>query len=149
MPAGSINQAGHGRHEEMQVFICWSGERSYQIAEALSEWLRKIIPCRPFVSSQLEKGTHWFSQILGNRRAPPPSSCPIHWGTPMKTGSVSEGLAHHLGESHTSIASSTTRSHTRVTASPAPPGGQPRHRPRHGEDPPAHPRHILQSTPAV
>src|SRR4051794_23703691 len=49
----------------MKVFICWSGERSHQIAKALYYWLPKFkSDLEPFVSSELEKGIYWFSQIM-------------------------------------------------------------------------------------
>jgi hypothetical protein len=45
----------------MKVFISWSGGRSKAVAEALDEWLPKVIQVvRPFVSTNsIDKGTRW------------------------------------------------------------------------------------------
>lgn len=51
----------------MEVFISWSGERSRVAAEALREWLPKIINAiEPWLSStDIEKGSRWSSEISG------------------------------------------------------------------------------------
>lgn len=51
----------------MKVFISWSGERSKAVAEALGDWLPKVIQAvRPFVSTNsIEKGTRW-RDVLSN-----------------------------------------------------------------------------------
>jgi hypothetical protein len=51
----------------MKVFISWSGERSKAVAEALGDWLPKVIQAvRPFVSTNsIDKGTRW-RDVLSN-----------------------------------------------------------------------------------
>jgi len=44
----------------MKVFISWSGERSKKTAEALCSWIEELIPsAKPWMSSDIEKGTRW------------------------------------------------------------------------------------------
>lgn len=44
----------------MKVFICWSGERSRLVAEALRKWLPNVIQAvEPFMSEYIEKGNSW------------------------------------------------------------------------------------------
>ena len=45
------------------VFICWSGDRSHAIAEAVKELL-KANNVEAFLSNDIEKGTFWFASIL-------------------------------------------------------------------------------------
>lgn len=49
----------------MEVFISWSGERSKQVAEALRDWLPRVIQSiEPFMSkSDIDVGTRWSSEI--------------------------------------------------------------------------------------
>lgn len=48
----------------MQVFLSWSGERSKAVAEALADWLPQVIQAvKPWVSTEIDKGTKWTSQI--------------------------------------------------------------------------------------
>ena len=51
----------------MKVFLSWSGTRSKQVAELLSDWLRCVIQAvRPWISSRdLDRGALWFSEISG------------------------------------------------------------------------------------
>lgn len=51
----------------MKVFISWSGERSKAVAEALGDWLSKVIQAvRPFVSTNsIDKGSRW-REVLAN-----------------------------------------------------------------------------------
>jgi hypothetical protein len=47
------------------IFISWSGDRSYQVAEALRDWLRVVLQTtRPWVSGRdIEKGARWFEEV--------------------------------------------------------------------------------------
>lgn len=48
----------------MDVFICWSGDRSLKVAEALSEWLPSVIQAvRPYFSPEMEKGVRWSPEL--------------------------------------------------------------------------------------
>lgn len=48
----------------MKVFLSWSGPRSRAIAEALNDWLRRVIQAvRPFYSPEIEKGAKWSSEV--------------------------------------------------------------------------------------
>jgi hypothetical protein len=51
----------------MKVFLSWSGERSQAIAEALREWLPKVIQAvTPWMSAiDVERGARWSSDIAG------------------------------------------------------------------------------------
>lgn len=51
----------------MDVFISWSGERSRAAAEALRNWLPKIINAiKPWLSSEdIEKGARWSVDVAG------------------------------------------------------------------------------------
>src|ERR1035438_1143684 len=48
----------------MDLFISWSGNRSKHAAEALCGWLPKVINAlRPWLSSDIEKGSRWSSDV--------------------------------------------------------------------------------------
>ncbi|MCK5614772.1 TIR domain-containing protein [Candidatus Pacearchaeota archaeon] len=49
----------------MEIFLSWSGSRSKAFAEALHEWLPKVIQCvKPWISaSDIEKGDKWLSEL--------------------------------------------------------------------------------------
>ena len=49
----------------MKVFISWSGEKSFKVAELLKEWIPCIIPyVEPYFSStDIDKGARWSSDI--------------------------------------------------------------------------------------
>src|SRR5260221_146226 len=49
----------------MKVFICWSGRRSGELAEAIYCWLPKFTQglALPFLSSKIKKGGRWFEEI--------------------------------------------------------------------------------------
>ena len=49
----------------MEVFICWSGERSQEIANKLSDWLPNVIQAvKPWMSAaNIDKGARWNSDI--------------------------------------------------------------------------------------
>ena len=49
----------------MDIFISWSGERSKSLAEALRDWLPKVIQnLNPWISvSDIEKGARWLKDI--------------------------------------------------------------------------------------
>jgi len=48
----------------MKVFICWSGRRSKELAEALHQWLPKVLfGLTPTYSPNISKGEAWFDSI--------------------------------------------------------------------------------------
>lgn len=49
----------------MDIFLSWSGVRSYDVATSLREWLPKVIQnLRPWISaSDSDKGSRWLSEI--------------------------------------------------------------------------------------
>ena len=48
----------------MKVFICWSGRRSKQLAEALHQWLPSVLKdLAPTYSPDIPKGELWFDSI--------------------------------------------------------------------------------------
>lgn len=48
----------------MKIFLVWSGERSFEIAKALNDWLGRVIQAvKPFFSHEIEKGAKWASEI--------------------------------------------------------------------------------------
>ena len=55
----------------MQVFICWSGTASHNVAKALMTFLEDTIQeVKPFLSSEsIQKGGHWLNEISGQLSA--------------------------------------------------------------------------------
>lgn len=48
----------------MKIFLSWSGPRSRAIAEALNDWLKRVIQAvKPFYSPEIEKGAKWSGEI--------------------------------------------------------------------------------------
>ena len=50
----------------MRVFISWSGERSHRLARVMKEWLEECFSghgISAFVSSEIPKGSLWFSAV--------------------------------------------------------------------------------------
>jgi len=48
----------------VKVFLSWSGDRSKAVAETLGTWLAQVIQAvEPWMSSGIEKGTRWQSEI--------------------------------------------------------------------------------------
>jgi hypothetical protein len=48
----------------MKIFLSWSGPQSRVVAEALNDWLRRIIQAvKPFYSPEIEKGAKWSNEI--------------------------------------------------------------------------------------
>lgn len=48
----------------MKIFLSWSGPHSRAIAEALNDWLRRVIQAvKPFYSPEIEKGAKWSGEI--------------------------------------------------------------------------------------
>ncbi|MDQ3799963.1 MAG: toll/interleukin-1 receptor domain-containing protein [Acidobacteriota bacterium] len=48
----------------MKIFISWSGSASRLVAEALSDWLQRVIQAvRPFYSPDIDKGAKWSNEI--------------------------------------------------------------------------------------
>lgn len=50
----------------MQIFLCWSGERSKQFADAASEFLQAVFndAVIPVISSDIEKGAVWLDDLF-------------------------------------------------------------------------------------
>jgi len=48
----------------MKVFLCWSGDRSKAVAEALGHWIGQVIQSvEPWISTQTDKGARWRQEI--------------------------------------------------------------------------------------
>lgn len=49
----------------MNIFISWSGQRSKQVAELFSKWIKPVLqPLKPWISTRdLSKGTMFFGEI--------------------------------------------------------------------------------------
>lgn len=48
----------------MKIFLSWSGAHSRAIAEALNDWLKRVIQAvKPFYSPEIEKGAKWSSEL--------------------------------------------------------------------------------------
>lgn len=53
----------------MKMFISWSGNRSYALAEALYEWLPSMIQAlTPWISSDIQKGSRWSAEVEAGLR---------------------------------------------------------------------------------
>src|SRR5262245_1704956 len=55
----------------MSVFLCWAGEQSKSLAEAVKELLEAAVPKLKeeeavFISGNIEKGVNWFDSIIGH-----------------------------------------------------------------------------------
>ena len=50
--------------ENYNIFLSWSGEHSHKIAEELNKFLKRVIQtAKPYISSDIKKGSVWFSDI--------------------------------------------------------------------------------------
>jgi TIR domain len=50
--------------QSMKIFLSWHGKRSRAIAEALNDWLRRVIQAvKPFYSPEIEKGAKWSGEL--------------------------------------------------------------------------------------
>lgn len=50
----------------MKIFVSWSGTSSRMVAEALSDWLQRVIQAvKPFYSPHIDKGAKWSNEIDG------------------------------------------------------------------------------------
>src|SRR5262245_15541019 len=64
-----------------KVFLCWSGARSRNFAEAVQKWLPRILgdTLKLSISTQIEKGAEWLEEL---RKALNDSDCGILCLTP-------------------------------------------------------------------
>jgi hypothetical protein len=54
----------------MKIFISWSGELSNKVALILAAWLETVIQnLKPYVTSDMDKGTRWFDEISNELEA--------------------------------------------------------------------------------
>lgn len=54
----------------MKVFMSWSGQQSYAVADALGDYLRRVIQSlEPFLSSEIGKGARWNDEVAGHLEA--------------------------------------------------------------------------------
>jgi len=55
----------------MDVILSWSGVQSRKVAEALTDWLKDVLPgIKPWISTEdITKGTAWFLALLGRLEA--------------------------------------------------------------------------------
>jgi hypothetical protein len=51
---------------QIDVIVSWSGRASHEVAKAIYEWLRDVLPdIRPWISSEdIAKGTRWFPELM-------------------------------------------------------------------------------------
>ena len=48
----------------MKIFLSWSKPRSRAVAEALNDWLKRVIQAvKPFYSPEIEKGAKWSNEL--------------------------------------------------------------------------------------
>ncbi|MGK3120484.1 TIR domain-containing protein [Pseudomonas corrugata] len=54
----------------MKVFVSWSGQRSKEVAELLSDWIKCVLQAsQPWISTRdIDKGAIWFSEISDQLR---------------------------------------------------------------------------------
>lgn len=85
----------------MKVFISWSGDRSRQVAEALGDWLKKVVQSvEPWVSTDMQRGVKWLAEVnknLDEHSFGILSITPENVGAPWLNYEAG-ALAKHLGE---------------------------------------------------
>ena len=79
----------------MKVFICWSGRRSKELAEALNQWLPTVLKgLAPTYSPNIPKGKLWFNSINRDLRR---AKAGIVCLTPENIESTSEWIYFEAG----------------------------------------------------
>lgn len=59
-----LAQYNFDSNSHMKIFLSWSGTSSRMVAEALNDWLPRVIQAvKPFLSSNIDKGAQWSSEI--------------------------------------------------------------------------------------
>src|SRR5436305_12218103 len=55
----------HCYNPEVEIFIAWGGQKSLKVAEALRDWLPKILNAfQPWLSTEIDAGARWFAEIV-------------------------------------------------------------------------------------
>jgi hypothetical protein len=89
----------------MSIFVCWSGDRSHELAGAVQELLQKALKLGSesvFISDRIEKGMAWFDWIvlqLEKSKAGVVCLTAENVGNPwlhFESGALALGLARHL-----------------------------------------------------
>lgn len=55
---------------DFQVFVSWSGKKSWHIAHRIAEWMPTIVPnTRYYLSSEMQAGTLWLTHLMNGLAA--------------------------------------------------------------------------------